>query len=108
MPSGIDEDTAVSERLVDQRAWNIAPLVDVAGADDNDVEGNFKTAQLTTQASRLGSALRDLARLNDEQVEVAVRAGLAAGARAEEDLPALRVPPWPVAYRPPLSTSRSS
>jgi hypothetical protein len=83
--SGADEDTAASERLVDHRAWNIAPLVDVTSADDNDVEGNFKAAQLTTQTSRLSSALRDLSRLNDEQVEVAVRAGLAAGARAEED-----------------------
>lgn len=85
--SGTDEDTAVSERLVDHRAWDVAPLVDVTGADDNDVEGNFETAQLTTQTSRLGPALRDLPRLDDEQVEVAVRAGLAAGARAEEDHP---------------------
>jgi hypothetical protein len=80
MPSDIDEDTALSERLVDHRAWDIAPFVDVTSAGDNDVEGNFKTAQLTTQTGRLGSALRDLAGLDDEQVEVAVRAGLATGA----------------------------
>jgi|SRR6185295_6144128 len=98
--SGIDEDTTLSERLVNHRAWDIAPFVDVASADD-DVEGNFKTAQLTTQTSRLGSAFRDLAGLNDEQVEVAVRR---ASPRAREPKRITRAPGAALASRLPTSS----
>ena len=83
--SGLNEDTALSQCLVDHRAGHVAPFIDMFCADDDDVQGDFEVPQLAAQASRLGPTLRDFAGLYDKQVEIAIRTGLATCARAKED-----------------------
>jgi hypothetical protein len=85
------ENTALLKRIIDHSAWHVAPFVDILRADDNDVEGDFEASKLTTQTGRLGTTFRDVAGLYDKQVEIAVGARFATGARAEEDHPCPRV-----------------
>jgi hypothetical protein len=74
---GFDEDTALSQCLVDHRSCHLAPFINVPGADDDDVQCDFQVSQLASQPSRLGTTPRDLARLYDQKVEVAIRTSLA-------------------------------
>lgn len=56
--SGSGKDPAVSERVVNKRAWNVAPLIDVVLADEDQVDRDPEATERPPQADILSVAIR--------------------------------------------------
>ena len=75
--------STLGESGVHHRPLHASPIIGVALAYDNDVERHPERAESSTETHHLGVAILGVA-LHDQKVEVAVRAGVTAGTRAEE------------------------
>lgn len=82
------EDTAVTQHLIEHRALEVAPFVDVGNRNDNEVDGNAHIAERLAEPDELGAAAFDLG-LDDKEVQVAVGAAFTSGPRAEQDHPGI-------------------
>jgi hypothetical protein len=69
---------------MDESPAYLAPAVGVLAADDDDVSRQPQIAQGAMEANRLLCLVGNL-RLNDEKVDIAVRTGLPAGMRPEQN-----------------------
>jgi hypothetical protein len=78
--------STLGESGMNHRPFHVSPILDVALAYDDDIERHSQRAKCSTQAHHLGVSVLWIA-LNDQEVEVAVRAGVAAGTRAKEHDP---------------------
>jgi hypothetical protein len=82
--SRLGKDPALAQGVVEHRAAHVAPLLDVLGGHHLDVGGQTQRREHALQAHDLAEAVGDV-RLDDQQVDVAVRASVATRVRPEED-----------------------
>ncbi len=75
--------STLGERGVHHRPLHASPILGVALAYNDDIERHPERAKSPTKTHHLGVPVVRIA-LHDQEVEVAVRAGVAAGTRAEE------------------------
>jgi hypothetical protein len=80
----LGKDPPLAQGVVEHRAGHVAPFLDVRLGDHDDVGRQAQGREHALQAHDLAVVVLD-ARLDHEQVDVAVGPGLAAGVRAEED-----------------------
>src|SRR5665213_835020 len=82
--SRFGEDTALRQRVVEQRSGDIAPFLHVATWDDHDVSGDTQRVEHGSQPHHLIRLARHR-RLDHKEVEIAVRASIPTAMRAKED-----------------------
>src|SRR6266480_4713426 len=75
-PSRLGKDPTLAQRVVEHRAGDVAPLLEVGLGDHDDVGRQAQRREHALQAHDLAEAVGD-ARLDDQQVDVAVGPGLA-------------------------------
>ncbi len=63
----------------------MSPFLDLSRADNDQVEGHTEPAQLAPQPRRLSTPVRNVTRLDHQQIEIGVGAALSARARAKKD-----------------------
>ena len=78
------QDPTLRESGVDEAAAHVRPVFGVTTADNDDVGRQPQTAERSAQPNGLPGLIVDMG-LNDEEVDIAVGIGLAAGMGAEED-----------------------
>jgi hypothetical protein len=69
---------------MNEAAAHITPLIHVSRAHDNHIGRYAQAAQCAAQTDGLLTSMLD-PRLDDQEVEVAAAAGIAAGVRAKQD-----------------------
>jgi hypothetical protein len=80
----LGKDPALAQRVVEHRVLHGAPLLEMRLGDHDDVGRQSQRREHALKAHDLAEAIVH-ARLDDQQVDVAVGPGLAARLRAEED-----------------------
>jgi len=75
--------STLGERGVYHRPFHASPILGVALANDDNIERHPERTEGSTETHHLGVLVLRIA-LHDQEVEVAVRAGVTAGTRAEE------------------------
>jgi len=84
--SCVDKDSPLCKRRMECRTRNVAPLLDLLLAVNEDVDRPAKIVQGTPKPDHLGVSVGNI-RLDDEEVEVATGTRISARPRAEEDHP---------------------
>ncbi len=69
--SGSGKDSTVAESVVDEGAGNVAPLVDVVLADEDQIDWDSKPSKRPTKSDELGVAISKIA-LDNKQIEIAI------------------------------------
>jgi hypothetical protein len=75
--------STLGESSVNHRPLHVSPILGITLADDDDIERHPERAERSTQTHHLGVSIME-ATLHDQEVEVAVRACIAASMRTEE------------------------
>jgi hypothetical protein len=79
----LGDNTALAQRALDDCAWNSRALLGDFLADDDDVDRGRNPAQRSAQAHGLDRGALDVG-FDNEEVEIAFRAGLPARASRRE------------------------
>jgi hypothetical protein len=79
-----DKDATSLHRLVDHGSANPSPLIRVIGAENHEIDRNAEIAESFTESHELRAAAFHFG-LDDKQIQIAIGATLAPGARAKKD-----------------------